>query len=167
MTKAELADRILRAIGVNTRTSSANPAEIQDTLKMAEDWLLSNNAVGRRLGYIVSDGDPDPAEETGLPDWSILGITYSVAEMACTYFQTDYTASMARLAMAGMQTITNRTVEIQSVQYPSRFPRGAGNNTTYGPKFYHPANRVVTHQDFLTDEGDSPVTTSSGDSYDS
>ena len=159
MTKAELASRILKAIGVNTRTSDADPIEVQDTLKMAEDWLLANNAVGRRLGYVVSDGEPDPTEETGIPDWAIMGVTYSVAEMACTYFEKQYTPSMARLAATGMRTIVNRTVEIQSVQYPSRFPRGQGNNTTYGPKYYHPENRVVTHQDYLTDEGDDPVTT--------
>lgn len=159
MTKAELANRILTAIGVNTRTSSATQDEVQDTLKMAEDWLLSNNAIGRRIGYIVSDGEPDPNEETGLPDWAVLGVVYSVAEMVCSYFEKQYTQSMMRIAAQGMQTISNRTVELQDVQYPRRFPRGHANGSPFAPAFNYPVNRVVTHNDYLTDEGDSPVTT--------
>jgi len=57
-----------------------------------------------------------------------------------------------------MQTIVNRTVEYQPVRYPRRMPRG---HSTYpfGPKYYHPENRVVTHNDYLSDEGDDPITT--------
>ncbi len=160
MTKAELANRILTAIGVNARTSSATQDEVQDTLKMAEDWLLSNNAIGRRIGYIVSDGEPDPSEETGLPDWAVLGVVYSVAEMACSYFEKQYTPSMMRIAAQGMQTIANRTVELQDVQYPRRFPRGHANGSPYAGAYYYPENRIVTHNDYLTDEGDDPVSTS-------
>ena len=159
MTKEELANRILTAIGVNARTSEATPEEVQDTLKMAEDWLLSNNAIGRRLGYIVSDGIPDPNEETGLPDWSVLGVVYSVAELACTYFEKQYTPSMQRIAAQGMQTIANKTVELQDVQYPRRFPRGMSQGSPFAPKYYHPDNRIVTGGDYLTDEGDEPITT--------
>ena len=159
MTKAELANRILTAIGVNARTSEADPVEVQDTLKMAEDWLLSNNAIGRRIGYVVSDGEPDPNEEAGLPDWAVLGVVYSVAEMACTYFEKQYTQSMMRLAAQGMQTISNRTVELQNVQYPRRFPRGMANGSPFTQKYYYPVDRIVTHNDYLTDEGDDPITT--------
>ncbi|HEY9814424.1 MAG TPA: hypothetical protein V6D20_01250 [Candidatus Obscuribacterales bacterium] len=159
MTKAELANRILTAIGVNARTSEATQEEVQGTLKMAEDWLLSNNAIGRRVGYIVSDGLPDPNEETGLPDWATLGVVYSVAELACTYFEKQYTPSMMRIAAQGMQTIANRTVELQDVQYPHRFPRGMANGSPFSNKFYRPADRIVTHNDYLTDEGDAPITT--------
>jgi hypothetical protein len=26
-------------------------------------------------------------------------------------------------------------------------------------KYFYPADRIVTHQDYLTDEGDDPITT--------
>ena len=158
MTKGELANRILKAIGVNTRTSEASPQEVSDVLEMVQDWMLAQNAIGKRLGYVVSES-PDPNEEAGIPDWSVLGVVYSVAEQACTYYEKQYTPSMARLASKGMKTIVNRTVEVQDVQYPSRFPRGTGNAHPYGPRYYHPDNRIVTSNDYLTDEGDDPVTT--------
>lgn len=158
MTKGELANRILKAIGVNTRTSEADPQEVSDVIEMIQDWMLSESANGVRLGYVVSES-PDPNEEAGIPDWSVLGVVYSVAEQACTYFEKQYTPSMARLARNGMQTITNRTVEVQPVQYPARFPRGMNQGNPYGPQYYHPENRVVTQPDYLTDEGDDPVTT--------
>ncbi|HHZ96925.1 MAG TPA: hypothetical protein EYN67_15545, partial [Flavobacteriales bacterium] len=62
LTKGEVAQRILRLIGINTRFSAASPEEVQDTLQYTEDWLLANNAMGRRLGYIQSSGIPNPAE---------------------------------------------------------------------------------------------------------
>jgi hypothetical protein len=58
-----------------------------------------------------------------------------------------------------MQTITNMTVEVQPVQYPSIMPRGQVNSQPWGPDYYYPENRVVTGGDYLTDEGDDPVVT--------
>lgn len=158
MTKGELADRILKAIGVNTRFSSATPEETSDVIRMTEDWILSNNAVGRRIGYNVAAGDFDPDDDAGIPDWSVLGVTYSVAEMACAYFEKQYTPSMLRLASQGMQTITNKTVEVQDVQYPPRMPRGYAQRGPFGWRYYQPADRVRTNNDFLSDSGDDPIT---------
>lgn len=76
MTKSELANRILMLLGVNTRTASASPEEIQDVLKYLNDWMMANDAVGRRLGWTVGEV---PADDAGIPDWAVLGVTNSVA----------------------------------------------------------------------------------------
>ncbi len=158
MTKGELAQRILRAIGVNTRFSDANPTEIEDVLYMAEDWMLANNAMGRRIGWVIADGVPDPDDPAGIPEWAVLGATYGIAELVCPYFGKQMTPDMLRLKAQGMQTITNRTTEVQTVQYPRRFPRGQANGSPFDWKYYQPVDRIITKPDFLTDEGDDPIT---------
>lgn len=158
MTKGELADKILKLIGVNTRFSAATPEEVQDTIGYMEDWMMANNAVGRRIGYNQASGDIDPNDEAGIPDWSVMGVTNSVAMMIAPYFDKQIHPGIASSAMMGMQTITNKTVEVQEVQYPGRMPRGHAQGTPYGQKFYHPVDRIRTHNDFLTDEGDEPIT---------
>lgn len=159
MTKGELANRILKLLGVNTRFSEADPQEVQDTLEYLEDWMLANNAVGRRIGWIQSDGTPDPGQEAGIPDWATMGVTNSVALYVAPYFEKQPNPMIQRSAQLGMQTISNCTVEVQDVQYPRRMPRGQANGSPWDFKYYHPENRVVTKNDYLTDEGDDPVTT--------
>jgi hypothetical protein len=158
MTKGELASRVLKLIGVNSRFAEADPSETQDTLKYMEDWILANNAVGRRIGYIVSDGEPQATEDSGIPGWAVMGVTNSVAMYVAPYFEKMIHPAIPRNASMGMQTIANRTAEAEPVQYPGRFPRGQGNHGLYGAKYYHPYERVITHNDFLSDENDTPVT---------
>jgi hypothetical protein len=158
LTKGQLAQRVLKILGVNTRFSEADPQEVQDVLEYLEDWMLSNNGIGRRLGYIQNSGTPDPDESSGIPDWSVMGVTMSVAMMVAPYFGKQVPQEVAMSASAGMQTINSRTIEIKPVQYPNRMARGSGNRTTYGPKYYHPADRIETFNDFLADEGDDIIT---------
>lgn len=160
MNKGDLADRILKLLGVNTRLSSASPEEIQDTLINLEDWMLSNNAVGRRLGWAQSADPtaPDPDEEAGIPDWSVMGVVNAAALYMCPYFGKDPHPILIRNAKDGMRTIITRTVEVQDVQYPRRFPRGHANGSPYGWKYWPQADRIRTFNDFLSDEGDDPIT---------
>lgn len=160
MTKGELADRILKLLGVNTRMSEANPTEVSDTLIYMEDWALANNAVGRRLGWVqaADTSNPDPSEDAGIPDWSVMGVTNSMAVYMAPYFDKQLSPAIIRNATIGMQIIVNRTVEVQPVQYPRRMPRGSSGHP-FGPKYFQHTDRIVTHQDYLTDEGDDPITT--------
>ena len=158
MTKGELAQRILKLMGVNTRFSDASPEEIEDVLNYTEDWMLSENAIGRRLGWNQADGAPDPEDDSGLPDWAVLGVTGSVAAIVCSYFDKQVTQGIMLAKNSGMNTINARTIEVQEVQYPRNFPRGQGNTSPWGPKYWHYGDRIQTFNDFLTDEGDDPIT---------
>lgn len=157
MTKGELANRVLTLLGVNTRTSSAGPEEIDDTLRHLEDWMLANNAVGRRIGWAAST-NPEPDDESGISDWAVMGVSNSMAIYMAPYFEKPVHQSIMMNAALGMQTITMMTVEVQPTQYPGRFPRGMANQCPVGPKYYHPTDRISTGGDFLTDEGDDPIT---------
>ncbi|MCK5886916.1 MAG: hypothetical protein KAG70_10540 [Alcanivorax sp.] len=158
MTKGQLAQKILMLLGVNTRFSEASPEEQQDVLGYMEDWMLSNSAVGKRIGYNQADGTLDPDDEAGIPDWAVMGVTYSVAQIVAPYFDKPVHPSITQTAALGMQTIAARTIEAQPVQYPHRFPRGHAQGSPYAPKYYHPADRIRTNNDFLTDAGDEPIT---------
>lgn len=162
LTKGEVGQKILRLIGVNTRYSEASPEEMQDVLGYMQDWLLANNAVGRRLGYVISSGAPNPAEESGLPDWSIMGVTNSVAEYVAPYFEKQVHSSITINAAIGMQTITDETVEIAEIQYPNKMPLGQGNRTTYGQRYFKKQDRISTDGDFLADSGGDIITTGDG-----
>lgn len=158
MTKGELANRILKLIGVNSRTSAADQEEVSDTLLYMEDWMTANSSVGKRIGWVESGDSPDPNEETGLPNWSVMGVSNKMAEYIAPYFDKQVHPSIVRNGAIGMQIITNRTVEVQDVQYPNRFPRGHANGSPFGQKFFHQEDRIKTFNDFLTDEGDEPIT---------
>lgn len=159
MTKNQLANQILTLLGINTRLSSAEPEEIEDTLRHTQDWILAQNAMGRRIGWVVNGDTPDPAEESGLPNWAIMGVVNSMAVYLAPYFGKVASQETVLNAGIGMQTITNMTVEVQPVQYPLIMPRGQVNSQPWGPDYYYPENRVVTGGDYLTDEGDDPVVT--------
>lgn len=159
-TKGKLASKIHKALGVNTRFVEASPEQVLDTLDTLNDWMMSNNAIGRRLGW-VSNGDApaDPKEESGIPDWSELGVTYSVAQLVAGYFEKPITPTIITGASNGMQTIVARTVANYRVPYPNRMPRGTGNNTLYGNKFYRQSDPIITFNDLLEDDSDSVITT--------
>lgn len=158
MTKGQLAQKILKLIGVNSRFSEAEPHEVQDVLGYMEDWLMSHNAVGKRIGYNLADGAPSADEESGIPDWAVLGFTYSVAMIVAPYFDKQVHPGIPAAAALGMQTIANRTVEVQPVQYPNRMPRGHAQGSPYSQTYYQPVDRIRTNNDFLTDDGDEPIT---------
>lgn len=162
ITKGELAQRSLRLIGVNTRFSEASAVELQDTLNYLEDWLLAQNALGKRLGYIVSGGIPNPADESGVPDWSVMGITNSLALYIAPYYDKPIHPAIAMNAAVGMRTISQQTIEIQEVCYPNRMPIGTGSKWfVYGPHFYPQPDPIITNNDFLKDEGGDVITTGS------
>lgn len=158
MTKGDLAQKILKLIGVNTRFSEADPGEVQDVLGYLEDWMMAHNAVGKRIGYNQADGTVNPGDDAGIPDWSVMGVTNSVAMMIAPYFEKQIHPGIAQSAMIGMQTITNKTIEVQPVQYPGRMPIGSAQRGPFDQRYYHPVQRIRTHNDFLTDEGDEPIT---------
>lgn len=111
---------------------------------------------------VISSGAPDPNEESGLPDWSIMGVTNSVAEYVAPYFEKQIHPSIPINAAIGMQTIADETVEIATIQYPNRMPLGQGNRTTYGQHYYRKDDRISTDGDYLSDDGGDIITT--GDS---
>lgn len=158
MTKGELAQRILKILGINTRTSEASPEEVEDMLLYIEDWMSANSAIGRRIGFYLATGVPDPDDEAGIPNWAVMGVTNSVAKMVAPYYGKPADPTIISNAAAGMQTISARTVEVQCVQYPRNMPRGTGNKTPYGPNYYRQEDRIRTFNDYLTDEGDEPIT---------
>lgn len=159
MTKRELAIRILTLLGVNTRTSSATAEEIDDTLKHTQDWMMANDAIGRRLGWVDNGVTADPSEDSGLPDYAIMGVANSMAIYLAPYFEKAVHPSIIENAGLGMQTIAMKTVEMQTVQYPTGFPRGQAGSVPYGPQYYYAENRIVTGGDYLTDEDETPITT--------
>lgn len=157
MTKGDLAQKILRILGVNTRFSEATPEEVQDVLGYVEDWMMAHNAVGKRIGYNQADGTVNPNDPAGIPDWAVMGVTNSIAEVVAPYFDKPIHPGISKAAMIGMQIIANRTIEVQDVQYPGRMPLGHSQRGPFGERYYHPVDRVRTNNDFLSDEGDDPV----------
>ena len=153
ITKGELAERGLRLLGINTRSSSATPEEIQDFLKFMEDWNAFTNAIGKRIGW-VEESEPDPNTQSGIPNWAHTGVYSNVAVLHAEYFQKQPTDYLRRLARVGMQTITNETVELQEYQYSNRMPKGNGDPwRTYSNRYYQKSDDIITDADFLKDEG--------------
>lgn len=159
MKKKTLAKRILTLMGINTRLSAASPEEIQDVLGHTNDWMMAQNGIGKRIGWVINGETPDPEEDSGVPDWAVMGIVNSMAIYLAPYFEKAVHPSWISNASVGMQTISNKTVEIQQVQRPRYFPRGSVNSGPWGNRTYQQENRIVTDGDYFTDSGDDPITT--------
>lgn len=159
LTKGAIAQRILKMIGLNSRFTDASPEQVEDVLNYLEDWMNASNGIGTRLGYIQSNENPDPGEESGIPNWAVMGVTNAVAIMVCPYFDRAVHPSIVTNAAAGMRAIEARTIEMAEVQYPNRMPVGTGNRASvFGAKFYQPTDRIRTAGDFLSDIGDDIIT---------
>lgn len=160
ITKGKLAERIHKALGLNSRFTDAEPDQVLDTLNTVNDWMSTENGVGRRLGWNSNDPNTpaNPDEETGIPDWAIQGVVYSCAILVASYFDKQPSQAIYSAAAQGMQTIAARTIEYQEVQYPNRMPLGQGNRSPYGSTYYRQADRIRTDNDFLKDEGGEVIT---------
>ena len=158
ITKGTLANRVLRLMGVNTRFVEASPEQVIDTLHYADDWMMANDGVGRRLGWAQSD-EPSPDEETNLPNWALMGVTNSMAIYMCPFFEKQIHPSLMINSSIGMQTIADNTVENATIQFPNTMPLGQGNRTTYGQRYYRKVDRISTDGDFLEDDSGSIITT--------
>ena len=110
-TKGNLAGKIHKALGVNTRFVEASPEQVLDTLETLNDWMLANDGMGRRLGW-ASNGDApaNPDQESGIPSWADQGVVYSVAQLVAGYFEKTITQTMIVGASIGMQTIADNTI---------------------------------------------------------
>ena len=155
ITKGKLAERIHKALGVNTRFTEASPDQVIDTLQTVNDWMNSEGGIGRRLGWVETDQgeDPNPEEETGLSPWAVQGVVYSCAILVASYFDKQASQAIYTAASSGMQTILARTAFVKRVRYPNGMPMGAGNKSPYGPNFYDYCEPIQTSNDFLEDEG--------------
>ena len=155
ITKARLADRIHKALGINSRFTEADPSQVVDTLNSVNDWMNSNGGLGIRLGWVETpeDEDPNPNEESGIPAWAVQGVVYSCAALVAPYFDKEPSQLILKYASDGMQTIMARTAYIQRVNYPSTMPLGTGNKSPYGPNYYRYCDPIQTSGDFLEDEG--------------
>jgi len=161
ITKGELANRILRLMGVNTRFVEAAPEQVIDTLKYVDDWMMANDGMGRRLGWAQED-EPNPDTPTNLPNWAIMGVSNSMAVYMCPFFEKQIHPSLMINSAIGMQTISDNTISNTPIQFPNTMPLGQGNRTTYGQRYYTKDDRISTEGDFLLDDSDSIVITNGG-----
>ena len=160
ITKSDLAKRIHNALGLNSRFAAPSPEQAQDTLTSVNEWMLANNALGRRLGWTADSPGvaPKPEDETGLPDWALLGVVNSCAMLIAPYFDKQPSPIIMEMAAQGMNTIIQRTVMIKPQQYPDRMPKGQGNRTTYSNRWYQQTDPIETFNDFLEDDGGEVIT---------
>lgn len=165
ITKGDLAGRIHKALGVNTRFTEAAPDQVIDTLNTVNDWMNSEGGIGVRLGWIeTAQGEaPDPLEETGLAPWAVQAVVYNCALLVASYFDKQPSQMIYRGAASGMQTLMARTAYVQPVRYPSTLPRGMANTTPYGPNYYRYCEPIQTSNDFLEDEGGDLIVTCGDD----
>ena len=159
ITKAKLAERIHNVLGINTRFTEADPSQVIATLTTVDDWMNSKGGIGNRLGWVENDenGDVDPDEETGLPQWAIQGVVYNCALLVAAYFDKQPSQAITLGAMSGMQTIEAKTAYIERVSYPDGMPKGERNHDVFGNKYFHHCNPIQTGGDFLEDEGGDPI----------
>jgi hypothetical protein len=158
MKKGKLVDLAFKLGGITTRTKSATPEETEDALYFLEGMMTQWDGLGMRLGYVMED-KPQSDTESGIPAWANSGVYNALSARLCGYFEKQCPPTVMKDAALGVSVILGKTVENKQVPYPSRFPKGSGNNTVYSNKYYYPVDRIITDPDFLSDDGGEAITT--------
>lgn len=154
-TKGDVVLKALRWAAVSSSGSliKPKPQAVDDNLYDLEDLMTMLDGQGIRLGYMLSDPDIGPLadDESGLPDWSIVGIAASLAEMILMQRDRPISNKVMSLKAQGMAIIEANTHEVPMLQRRNDMPAGAGYKQNTVGRFY------------VENKPDDPLTTSDGD----
>lgn len=151
-TKEKIVMIALRRAGVASSAMllAPEPESIQDALNDLENMLANWESEGVVLAYrYTGKPQPEPSEESGLPDWAIEPVAYNLAIRVCLDNQRPISSDLKRLAFEGLRTLKSRRVTVPSLQRRFDMPRGAGNGSGIAP---FGRDRFYREHDSLTDD---------------
>lgn len=156
-TKQAIVLRALRRAGLASSAMllAPEPESIQDGLQDLEDMMAAWEGDGVPLSYrYTSAPEPQPDEESGIPDWSINAVVHNLALVMCVDNQRPIPAKLDTLAYNDLRTVKARLVTVPSLQRRNDMPRGTGNATGIDP---FGRGRFYLEHDSLTDDNGKAI----------
>lgn len=147
--------KALSKIGVRSREVDLTTDEISDAIDELNDMMYEWDADGLNLGYTTVTASTDTVTT---PDWSMGCIKNNLAIRLAPDFGGEVTQALIHLADMGYETIVNRNVSLDNVDFPDTLPIGSGNTevSVYSNIYYTTNNddELGTGVDFLGDDID-------------
>lgn len=155
ITKGDIVNTALRWAGIASSGSLLKPKAqaVDNSLFDLEDLMALLDGQGIRLGYMFADPDmgPLPDDDSGLPDWSKVGICASLAEFMLMSRDMPVTNGILMRKSQGMDVIQANTHEVPMLVRRNDMPTGAGHKFNTTGRFY------------IEPASDDPLETEDGD----
>ncbi len=153
ITALDIINRSLSKIGVKSAGITLTDDEISDSISELNDMMTELDASGIKLGYTIISSSTD---EITTPDWTWGAIRSNLAIRLAPEYGAAISQALVTQAIDGYNTILQRTVTIERVQFPTTLPIGAGNEYWNYERFFTDEyyNDILTgsHQTLATDE---------------
>lgn len=155
ITKGDIVTTALRWAGISSSGSLLKPKAqaVDNSLFDLEDLMALLDGQGIRLGYMFADPDigPLPDDDSGIPDWSKVGVCASLAEFMLMSRDLPVTNGVLMRKSQGMDVIQALTHTVPKLNRRNDMPTGAGYKRTTTGRFY------------IEPPIDDPLTTDDGD----
>lgn len=132
-TVADIAQRSLRQILVQSSGLSLTTQEIADYIEALNDYMFSLEGAGIRLGFTEVSTSTD---EVTVPSSCLRGVVANMAIEVAPEYSAEISQGLMKAAAEGLAVM--RRVARQKVQsaYPASLPMGSGNHTVYTQEYY-------------------------------
>lgn len=152
-TKEKIVLKALRRAGLasNAMLLAPEPESVADGLEDLEDMIAKWEGEGIVLGYryAANPDQPQPSEESGLPDWAVDPVIHNLALRMCIDNQRPIPAKLDTLAYNEKITLESRMVAVPTLQRRGDMPKGAGYGGGINP---FGRNRFYNEHDTLQDD---------------
>ena len=146
-------EKALSKIGVRSREISLTSNEISDAIEDLNDMMYEWDADGINLGYTTITSSSDTVTT---PDWSMGAIKSNLAIRLAPDYDKQVSNALVVSAQQGYETLINRSIELDNVDFPDTLAKGSGNTNvvSYTNRFFitNNENELTTGVDFLDDE---------------
>lgn len=142
-TKSDIVASALNKLAVTGFDYEIDPEELKAGVVALEYMMADWDARGIKVGYRFAN-DPETAnisDPVGTPDIAFRAMTYHLAIDLADSYGKQVTQSIAAGATSAMSSLLSAIQYVPEATYPSRMPRGSGNQIRYNryARFYRPA----------------------------
>jgi hypothetical protein len=116
--------KVLDMLVVGASEASIPAVDAQNVIDYMNDYMLSIDATGIKLGYTEVNSLGDTVT---VPAGAIRGVIANVAMLVAPSYDVQISQGLALQAKAGQKAMLRLGSGIGPTQYPSTLPRGSGN----------------------------------------
>jgi hypothetical protein len=153
--KGQIVEAAFEELALAGYTFDITPDETTTALRKLEAMMAMWGATkGIRIGY-NADSDPDPDQDSGVPDWALEGVFLNLSIRLAAGFGKPVpatTAATAKDAFDGILSLCSS--RIPEMQFAGNLPAGSGWKPYGGyprPFIKTPVDRLTTGEDGLLD----------------
>ncbi len=132
-TALQIINRAAAKIGVKRAGVDLTDDEINDAIDELNDMMLEIDAAGTALNYTIVSSKTDLITT---PDWTYGAMSSQLGIRIAPEYEVSVSGELATQANESWKIVLKRTEELNSVNFPTTMPIGAGNEYWDNERFY-------------------------------